>query len=103
MFLLGSVGSHTILYDPTRSYIRSYHFNDSSAILNILVKWDHKIMRSYDPDHDFDNHHQSKQHVIRSTTTTVYDIVVHRISLSQKYYLPFQKKNKNTTYHCSFL
>ena len=66
MFLVGSVGSHTILhnpiwsytilYDPTRSYIRSYHFYDPNAILNVLVRWDSKIMRSYDPDRDFDNH-----------------------------------------------
>ena len=46
MFLAGLVGlvrSHMILHD-------------SGAILNILVKWDHKIVRSYDPDRDFDNY-----------------------------------------------
>ena len=56
MFLVGSVGSHTILHDPIRSYLRSYHFYDPSAILNVLVRWDSKIMRSYDPNRDFDNH-----------------------------------------------
>ena len=52
MFLVGSVGSHTILHDP----IRFYHFYDPSAILNVLVRWDSKIMRSHDPNRDFDNH-----------------------------------------------
>ena len=63
MFLVGSVESHTILstdptilYDSTRSYVRSYHFYDPSAILIVLVRWDRKIVRSYDPDRDFDNH-----------------------------------------------
>ena len=42
------VGSHTILW--------SYHFYDPSAILNVLVRWDRKIMRVYDPDRDFNNH-----------------------------------------------
>ena len=46
----------TILYDFTRSYVWSYHFYDPNAILNILVRWDRKIVRSYDPDRDFDNH-----------------------------------------------
>ena len=45
----------TILYDPTRSY----HFYNPSAILNVLVRWDRKIVRSYDPDRDFDNHDAS--------------------------------------------
>ena len=39
--MVGSVGSHTILCDSTRSYIRSYHFCDPVTILNFL-------MRSYD-------------------------------------------------------
>ena len=55
MFLVGSVRSvesHTIL----RSYVRSYHFYDPSAILIVLVRWDRKIVRSYDPDRNFDNH-----------------------------------------------
>ena len=26
------------------------------SILNILVRWDRKIVRSYDPDRDFDNY-----------------------------------------------
>ena len=65
MFLVGSVGSvkshtilrsYTILHDPTRSYVRSYHFYDPSAILIVLMRWDRKIVRSYDPDRDFDNH-----------------------------------------------
>ena len=25
-------------------------------ILNVLVRWDHKIVQSYDPNRDFDNH-----------------------------------------------
>ena len=45
-----------ISYDPTRSYVRSYHFSDPSAILNVLVRYDHKIVRSYDPDRNFDNY-----------------------------------------------
>ena len=62
MFLVGLVGSHmilrsyTIFYDPTRSYVRSHHFSDPSAILNVLVRYDRKIVRFYDPDRDFDNH-----------------------------------------------
>jgi len=39
-------------YDP----ILSYHFFDLNAILNVLVRWDCKILRSYDLDRDFDNH-----------------------------------------------
>ena len=50
------VESHTILYDSIRSYVRSYHFYDSSTILIILVRWDRKIVQSYDLDRDFDNH-----------------------------------------------
>ena len=46
----------TILYDSTRSYVRSYHFYDPSAILIVLVRWDRKIVQSYDPDRNFDNH-----------------------------------------------
>ena len=45
-----------ISYDPTRSYVRSYHFSDPSAILNVLVRYDHKIVRSYDPYRNFDNY-----------------------------------------------
>ena len=59
MFLVESVElveSHTILYDSTRSYVRSYNFYDSSAILIVLVRWDRKIVQSYDLDRDFDNH-----------------------------------------------
>ena len=67
MFLVGLVGSHmilrsytilhdptifTILYDPTRSY----NFYDLNTILNVLVRWDHKIVWSYNLDRDFDNH-----------------------------------------------
>ena len=37
------------MYDPTIFMI-------FSAILNVLVRWDSKIMRSYDPNRDFDNH-----------------------------------------------
>ena len=51
--MVGSVGFHTILhdltYDPTI-------FCDPATILNFLVRWDHKIVRFYDPDRDFDNH-----------------------------------------------
>ena len=39
--------------------LRSYtilHFYDPSVILNILMRWDRKIVWSYDPDHNFDNH-----------------------------------------------
>ena len=39
-----------------RSYIQSYHFYDLNAILNVLVRWDCKIMWSYNLDRDFDNH-----------------------------------------------
>ena len=42
----------TILYDPTRSY----HFYDPTTILNVLVRRDSKIMRSYNLNHDFDNY-----------------------------------------------
>ena len=49
MFLVGLVGSPTIL-------LQSYNFYDPSAILNVLVRWDRKIVRSYDPNRDFDNH-----------------------------------------------
>lgn len=59
-YVFGRIGripyDPTILYDPTRFYVRSYHFYDSSAILIVLVRWDRKIVRSYDPDRDFDNH-----------------------------------------------
>ena len=41
-----------ILYDSTRSY----HFYDPSAILIVLVRWNRKIVRSYDPNRDFENH-----------------------------------------------
>ena len=50
----------TILYDSTRSYVRSYHFYDPNAILIVLVRWDHKIVRFYDPDRDFDNYDHNK-------------------------------------------
>ena len=46
--MVGLVGSHMIL--------RSYHFCDLATILNFLVRWDRKIVRFYDPDHDFNNH-----------------------------------------------
>ena len=45
--MVGLVGSHTI--------IRSYHFCDPATILNLLVKWYHKIVHFYDLDHNFDN------------------------------------------------
>ena len=48
MFLVGLVGPHMIL--------RSYHFYDLSAILNVLVIWNCKIVRSYNSDCDFNNH-----------------------------------------------
>ena len=41
-----------IPYDPTRSY----YFYDPSAILNVWMRWDRKIVRFYNPDRDFDNH-----------------------------------------------
>ena len=43
MFLVGLVGSHmslrsyTIFYDPTRSYVRSYHFYDPSVIQIMIL------------------------------------------------------------------
>ena len=45
-----------ISYDLIQSYVRSYHFYDPSAILNVLVRWDCKIVRSYDLDRNFNNH-----------------------------------------------
>ena len=45
-----------IPYDPTRFYIWSYNFYDSCAILNVLVRCDHKIMQSYNLDRNFDYH-----------------------------------------------
>ena len=61
-YVFGRIGripyDPTILYDSTRSYVQSYHFCDPSAILIFLVKWDRKIVRSYDLDRDFDNHGQ---------------------------------------------
>ena len=50
IYVFGRIGR--ISYDPTRSY----HFYDPNAILNVLVRWDCKIMRSYNLDRDFDNH-----------------------------------------------
>ena len=35
----------TILCDPTRFYIRSYHFCNLATILNFLVRWDRKVVR----------------------------------------------------------
>ena len=35
-----------ISYDLIQSYVRSYHFYDPSAILNVLMRWDRK---SWDP------------------------------------------------------
>ena len=55
-----SVGSHTIL----RSYIWSYHFYNPSAILNILIRCNRKIVRFYDPDRDFDNHDFNYQTIL---------------------------------------
>ena len=46
MFL---VGSHMILYDSTIFY-------DPSVILNVLVRWDCKIVWSYNAERDFDNY-----------------------------------------------
>ena len=61
-YVFGRIGrisyDPTILYNSTRSYVQSYHFCDPSAILIFLVKWDRKIVRSYDLDRDFDNHGQ---------------------------------------------
>ena len=48
-----------IPYDPTQSYIRSYHFCDLATILNFLVRLDRKIVQFYDPDCNFDNHEWS--------------------------------------------
>ena len=61
-YVFGRIGrilyDPTILYDSTRSYVQSYHFYDPSAILIVLMRWDRKIVRSYDLDRDFDNHGQ---------------------------------------------
>ena len=51
MFLVGSIGR--IPFDPTILYDPTY---DPSAILNVLVRWDRKIVRFYDLDRNFDNH-----------------------------------------------
>ena len=40
--------------------MRSYHFYDFNAILNILVRWDRKITWSYHPNRNFDNHTRIK-------------------------------------------
>ena len=44
-----------ISYNPTilRTILPFY---DPNAILKVLIRWDRKIMRSYDLDRDFDNH-----------------------------------------------
>ena len=75
MFFVGSVESHMILYDSTRSYVRSYHFYDPSTILIVLVRWDRKIVWSYDPDRDFNNHgvaHWPWTHRIRSSLILIH-------------------------------
>ena len=36
--------------------MQSYNFYDPCVILNVLVRWDRKIVRFYDLDRDFDNH-----------------------------------------------
>ena len=41
--LVGSIRSHMIPHDST-------------MILNVLIRWDRKIVWSYDSDRDFDNH-----------------------------------------------
>ena len=46
--LVGSVGSHMILW--------SYHFYNLTTILIVLVRWNYKIVRSYNTDRDFGNH-----------------------------------------------
>ena len=58
----------TILCDPTRFYIRSYHFCDLATILNFLVRWDRKVVRFYDPDRDFDNHTRDSTRVFCGST-----------------------------------
>ena len=55
-----SVGSHTIWW----FYTRSYHFYTPSAILNVLMRWDRKIMRFYNPNRDFDNHDFNYQTIL---------------------------------------
>ena len=69
-----------ILYDSTRSYVWSYHFYNPNVILNVLVRWIHKIMWCYDPDRNFDNYvyvciyiYISEYHVSFST----WDALVH--------------------------
>ena len=36
--------------------MRSYNFYDPCVILNVLVRWDRKIVRFYDLDRDFENY-----------------------------------------------
>ena len=47
--MVGLVESHTILH-------MILPFCDPVTILNFLVRWNHKIVRFYDSDRDFDNH-----------------------------------------------
>ena len=61
MFLVGSVESHTILRSYTILHDPTY---DPSATLIVLVRWDRKIVRSYDPDRDFDNHRLHHLHLL---------------------------------------
>ena len=51
IYVFGRIGR--IPYYPMILHNPMY---DSSAILNVLVRWDCKIVRSYDPYRDFDNH-----------------------------------------------
>ena len=64
-----------ILCDLTRFYVRSYHFCDLVTILNFLVRWDRKIMRFYDPDHDFDNHGANQVALFKLTFQGTFCIV----------------------------
>ena len=61
MFLVGSVESHSILRSYTILHDPTY---DPSATLIVLVRWDRKIVRSYDPDRDFDNHGLHHLHLL---------------------------------------
>ena len=61
MFLVGSVESHTILRSYTILHDPTYN---PSATLIVLVRWDRKIVLSYDPDRDFDNHGLHHLHLL---------------------------------------
>ena len=81
--LVGSVGSYDVIRsNPTWSYIQSYHFYDLATILNFLMRWDRKIVRSYDPNRDFDNHSENNDGINQDVGSNVVRRVTTRTSLS---------------------